>query len=163
MLDLLFGPAAGLAVAEAFIDKLHDVPSLTDERLASLMQESEPSRLLILDVREPDEFLVSHLEGAVRIDPDTTSEEFRQIFSGDVAGRTVVAYCSIGERSAVLLERVLGICREMGAQGAFNLRGGIFRWHANGRRLVDKDGASDRVHPLNPVWGMLVAQKGSGR
>jgi len=161
MFDLIFGPASRLAAAEALLGALHRLPSISDDRLVAIMEGSDRRQLLLLDVREEEEFMVSRIDGAVRIDPDTDAATFRERFADGIEGKTVVACCSIGERSAVLLERIGSLCLEMGALEALNLRGGLFRWHANGRPLVDDHGLTGRIHPFNGWWGMLLATDNS--
>jgi len=150
-----------LGLTETILERMHDVPSLTGDRLGSIMQEKDCGKLLLLDVRTPEEFRESHIEGALRIDPETTAPEFRKRFPSGLEEKTLVVYCSIGERSAVLLERLLDLFMEMGATAAYNLKGGIFRWHADGREVVDEQGPTDRVHPFNALWGMLIVPRGS--
>jgi rhodanese-related sulfurtransferase len=162
MFGLPFGTSNGLDVAVAFIEKVHDVPSMTDDRLEVLLQAPDPEKPILLDVRTAQEFEVSHIEGAVQVDPDTTSERLRSLFPDGLEGKTVVATCSVGERSAVLIERLHPLFTHMGAAGVYNLRGGLFRWYANGREVVDKNGPTDHLHPFNALWGMLVSPRSSG-
>jgi hypothetical protein len=48
---------------------------------------------------------------------------------------------------------------EAPAKAIFNLRGGIFRWHAEGRPLEYGPGASG-VHPFSRDWGRLLKRLG---
>ncbi|NTW74366.1 MAG: rhodanese-like domain-containing protein [Chlorobiaceae bacterium] len=157
MLSKLFGPAARLSAAETLIDMMHGVPSLPGERLEALMKEAPQGKLLLLDVREPEEYLMSHLENALQLSPSTGADQLRERLPEGYRGKTVVAYCSIGERSAVLLERLRDSFRDMGIEDLRNLRGGIFRWHADGRNMVDANGATNSIHPYNGLWGMLMS------
>ncbi len=161
MPDWLSGAATRLGLTEAILERMHDVPSITVDRLAALMREKDSGKLLLLDVRTPEEFRESHIEGAVQIDPDTTAEAFRKIFPEGLEGKTTVVYCSVGERSAVLLELLPDLFRELGGKEAYNLKGGIFRWYADGREVVDEKGPTDRMHPCNALWGMLVEPRRS--
>jgi len=160
MSDWFPGAALRLGLTETILERMHHVPSLTGDRLVAIMLEKDCGKLLLLDARAPEEFRESHIEGAVRIDPETTATEFRKRFPAGLEEKTVVAYCSVGERSAVLLERLLDLIMEMGAKDAYNLKGGIFRWHADGREVVDEKGPTDRMHPCNALWGMLVVPRG---
>lgn len=113
--------------------------------------------VLIFDTRPPDEFRVSHIQGAVQIDPNMSAAEFVSRFKTQAAGKTVVFYCSVGMRSSILAERVAS---EIDAP-VYNLRGGLFGWHNEQRPLVSADGvsATDAVHPYDKTWGQLVARQ----
>ena len=84
-----------------------DVPHVDGEDLQQLMAGRKD--LVIFDVREDDEFDVSHLKGAIRIDPGIEGEAFLRQFAGDIAGKTVVFYCSVGRRSSEVAQRVLDV------------------------------------------------------
>ena len=120
---------------------------------------AQPENWLVLDVREAEEFSVSHLPGAVHVAPDTTAEEFADQFSDDMTGRRVLLYCSVGQRSSKLADRIAATVEAAGGQGVANLRGGIFRWHGEHGPLVNADGPTDEVHPYNWFWGWLRPQK----
>ncbi len=130
-------------------------PSEMDAMQARLPAE----QLLILDVREPDEFAVSHLQGAQQVDPAMSAEAFMQSYGEQVRGKTLVFYCSIGWRSSELAERLSPALRSAGAVQIHNLRGGIFRWHNEQRPLVNAKGATDWVHPYSPDWSGLVERQ----
>jgi rhodanese-related sulfurtransferase len=110
----------------------------------------DPS-LVVLDVRTPEEFAVSHLPGAVRVDPDRAD-----LGSLAVAEEsTVVVYCSVGYRSAAIAEAL----EAAGVERVYNLRGGIFAWANEGRPMI-RDGAPvHRVHPYDPIWGRLLRKE----
>ena len=112
--------------------------------------------VLLLDVREEDEFAVSHIAGAERVDPDVWRWTFMNRFGEKVRGKTVVFYCSVGVRSSRLAERVQAALKEQGAKAVYNLDGGIFAWHNERRGLVNAKGETDFVHPFDSYWGQLV-------
>ena len=114
------------------------------------------SDVLLLDVREEDEFAVSRLAGAVRVDPDIWRRTFMSKFGERVRGKTVIFYCSVGVRSSRLAERVQTALKEQGAKAVYNLDGGIFAWHNERRPLVNAEGETDFVHPFDSHWGQLV-------
>lgn len=163
MLAELFGPGTRLSAVESLLDLLHHTPSVTAKRLEELMNRHDPDALLLFDVREPEEFDTSHLQGAIRIDPAISPEAFAQLLPQTPEGSTVVAYCSVGERSAVLLQRVRNILEERGMTSILNLRGGIFRWYNDGRMVVDEHGPTDRIHPYDAIWGTLIEARSSGK
>lgn len=131
---------------QATLEARHpDVPWVTADALSQWLTDTPPP--LLLDARAEAEFRVSHLEGAVRVDPERP----------DVArlprparGRRVVVYCSVGWRSG----DVAAILRGAGWTEVYNLRGGLFAW-ANAGRAVVGEGAP-RVHPFDATWGRLL-------
>ncbi len=103
---------------------------------------------MLVDVRTPEEFAVSHLAGARRVDPEAGAEALAAL-PRDTA---IVVYCSVGWRSAAFAERL----RAAGFTHVQNLQGSIFAW-ANEDRPVVRDGQAVRaVHPYDAVWGRLL-------
>lgn len=123
------------------------VPTLTTQQLADwLSQGSAPSPIL-LDVRQDDEFAVSHLAGAHR----AASLEAALALGLD-RDRPIVAYCSVGYRSARLVNQLQGL----GYTEVYNLAGSIFKWANEGRSLVSQSQLEPRVHPYNAIWRKLL-------
>ena len=147
------------------LDKIHnqiitDHPALTHVSAAEIKALlSQPDELLLLDVREAKEFAVSHIDGAQRIDPDISAEDFMRQYGDHVIGKTVILYCSVGRRSSNLGARVQASLMEAGAANVSNLEGGIFRWHNNHGPLSNASGQTENVHPYNRWWARLVARK----
>ena len=122
--------------------------------LAAQLARPEAQRPLLLDVRAPAEFALSHLHGAVRIEPGTT--DLSQL---SLRGRDVVVYCSGGYRSAELMPAVRGA----GARSVKNLIGGLFQWANEDRLLCDGDGRASRVHPYDAEWGRYLRDERRAR
>ena len=131
-------------IAETF----PDVPSIDSAGLSELMQDPMQT-VVLLDVREPDEFAVSHLEGAVRA---TSIDQAAALVHDAPAGATIVAYCSVGYRSAGLVAAL----RERGVAGVYNLTGSIFRWANEDRPLYRGTAPVRHVHPFDESWGTLL-------
>lgn len=139
------GGRKGLAEIEAAIartlpDVPHVTPGLLEERIAS------GAAVAVIDVRNAEEFAVSRIAGSraaagVRLDA----------LSGDV-----VLVCAVGVRSALLASR-LAARRRGGTLRLANLSGGLFRWHGEGRPLVDDQGPTCAIHPYGRRWGRFVA------
>lgn len=146
-------PSVTLSDIEAKVDHRFGVPELTDAALVSTLE--KPGTALF-DVREADEYEQSHLQGATRIDPGMSADEFMATYGRELKGRTVVFYCAVGVRSGMMLARVRDKLPTTGAVAAYNLRGGIFRWHASGRPLVAQSGPAATVHSFDPAWGQLL-------
>jgi len=104
---------------------------------------------LLFDVRGADEFAVSHLPRAVRVEPGAGAEALP---AGVDTSAPIVVYCSVGYRSAAFAERL----NQAGFTNVKNLEGSIFRW-ANENRPLSRDGhPASFVHPYNETWGTLL-------
>ena len=126
--------------------KFPDVRTISTEELAGIGISSPP---LLLDAREENEFAVSHLPGAVRVEKDSAVQLSRL---GVTKDRPIVVYCSVGYRSAVLARAL----QKEGFTNVRNLEGSIFAWANEGRPLVDADGPAPGVHPFNILWGRYL-------
>jgi len=128
-----------------------DVEQVSAEELRLSLDSGRPNRKvpIVLDVRSPEEYEVSHLNGAIRVDPEGDLPDFLRTLDHDAP---VVAYCSVGYRSSRLVERL----RQEGFTDAKNLEGSIFEW-ANKGYPVERDGTPVReVHPYDAEWGRLL-------
>jgi len=124
------------------------VERVSVEELEGMLETGETP--LLLDVRAPEEFAVSHLPGAVRAE---TVAEARAAMEGE-PGRPVIVYCSVGYRSAKLADEL----RQAGYPQVRNLEGSIFAW-ANAGHPVYRDGDEvHKVHPFNRRWGRLLRE-----
>ena len=117
----------------------------------------DKASLLIIDTRERPEFEVSHLPGAIQISPDLSAEGFLAQYGGQVAGKTVVFYCSVGVRSSQFIEKVQSSLKARGATTVANLEEGLFGWHNEKRALVTGNkGETEFIHPYDEIWGRLI-------
>ncbi len=127
---------------------LPEVRQVSAGALAALLASAE-ARPVLLDVREEAEYRVSHLPGAVRVDPGA---ERLQLPPGVEKDTPIVVYCSVGYRSSALAERLT----RQGYSAVSNLEGSIFEWANEGNPVV-RDGEEVRqVHPYNELWGRLL-------
>jgi rhodanese-related sulfurtransferase len=123
------------------------VPYLTTQELADQLSHGKDFPPIVIDARKNEEFEVSHLPNAHHA---RTVEAVQQL--GLLPEQRIVVYCSIGYRSARLVEKL----HQTGFANAKNLEGSIFQWANEGRPLV-RDGTSvGEVHPYNPTWGLLL-------
>ena len=112
---------------------------------------------IVFDVRMPQEFEVSHLKGAVQIDPAISSKEFAKRYKNLAKGKTVVFYCSVGWRSSELAARVDSVLEDQGVAESYNLVGGLFQWHNENRPLTSTHRDEiNAIHPYNSHWGQLI-------
>lgn len=129
-----------------------DAPTITTERLGAWLADDARPPPLLLDAREPEEYAVSHLPDAVRIDPGASVDALLTTVLSDSAGRSVVVYCSVGARSGGVVQRLA----RAGLADVYNLEGSLFRWANEERPLVRGTEAVREVHPYSVTWGRLL-------
>lgn len=126
------------------------VAHISPDTLQSWLDRSpERENLILLDVREPDEFAVSHLRAAR---PSPSKDEALRVLQDTPRNRRVVLYCSVGYRSSELA----GILMKKGFTEVYNLEGSIFRWANEGRPVYRGTERVRVVHPYNTYWGRLL-------
>ncbi|MEO0394081.1 MAG: rhodanese-like domain-containing protein, partial [Pseudomonadota bacterium] len=90
---------------------------------------------VLFDVRQPAEYAVSHIAGAIQVDPGISAVDFMARYGALIADRDVIFYCSVGRRASRLAARVEKPVAAAGTR-VHNLSGGIFRWHGDELPLV---------------------------
>jgi rhodanese-related sulfurtransferase len=95
-----------------------------------------PDGLLVLDVREDDEWVAGHVEGSLHVPLRELGERYAELPELAAAEQTLVV-CRVGNRSAYAAAFLL----QQGLD-AVNLAGGLVAWEAAGRPLV-----ADGDHP----------------
>lgn len=141
--------AAWSGVLSTIETRYPDVPRITTDSLASWLAADSVPPPLLLDARSPEEYAVSHLKDAIRIDPE--AEDFAMLDSLD-RDAPIVAYCSVGYRSSELASRL----QSAGFTNVMNLEGSIFRWANQGRPVYRSEQPVHKVHPYNAAWGRLL-------
>src|SRR5262244_1713729 len=86
-----------------------------------------PEGLLVLDVREEDEWRAGHVEGSLHVPLMELGARYTELPEAD---QTLVV-CRVGNRSAY----AAGFLLQQGID-AVNLDGGLMAWQAAGRALV---------------------------
>lgn len=129
-----------------------DVRWLKTEDLARWRNDPAEPQPVLLDARTEDEYRVSRLKGAVRIDPYRPSLRPLQGFRNDTP---VMVYSSAGYRGA----RVATWLGKAGYTNVHNLAGGIFAWVNEGRPIFRGETPTAQVHPYDHNWGRLVDGK----
>lgn len=128
---------------DASIDRKY--PTVESININSLKTSLDQGKhFILIDVREKDEFAVSHLPAAVNIRK-----------AADVhypKDTQIIAYCSVGVRSADFSEQL----DKLGFTNILNLRGSIFAWGNKGYTLVRGSKIVSVVHPYNKKWGKLL-------
>ncbi len=125
-----------------------------------LFELSEASQNIVLfDVREVDEYSVSHLANAVRVAPDISAQTFVERHAGRFKNKIAIFYCSVGMRSSDLIRRLRLAGHTNSALAVYNLEGGIFNWHNEFRAVVSRTGKTQLIHPYNEYWGELLKRR----
>jgi phage shock protein E len=111
--------------SDAFIQLANDarrrIREITPAELAKFKQLP-----LIVDVREKDEFIKEHLEGAKNISRGVLEQRVCQI---DLDLSTpILVYCSGGNRGALAADSL----QKMGYRNVFSLKGGLSGWREAG-------------------------------
>lgn len=133
--------AAIEAMYREFQPDFPDAPEISVEELIRLRTRED---LLIVDVREPEERMVSIIPGAI------SKEAFESLKRG-LGDAPIVVHCTIGYRSA-------GYVEALKAEGieAYNLKGSILSWVHAGQPVVDPEGnETKRVHVYGKRWDLL--------
>ena len=143
----------GLAWAMAVVkDRFPDVPQLSTAALAEAVADSKRPPPLLLDARSAEEFGVSHLTNAQRLDPATSDAEIIQQISKD---RRIVVYCAAGYRGSQMARRL----RALGYEDVANLSGGIFQWANEGREIHRGDQLVREVHSFHAAFRRLLRRE----
>jgi len=122
---------------------------ITTAQLADWLADKQRQPPVLLDVRTEEEWNVSHLPGARRVDPNAPVEK---VISGVPKETPIVTYCAVGYRSGALATKL----REAGFTNVRNLEGSIFQWANEHRPLVREDQPVTTVHPYSSLWGRLL-------
>lgn len=138
-----FRPPTWQEIDKSIAEKYPEVKEMTAETLLARLH--GPDAPVIYDVRDREEYAVSHLPGAILM-PDSA----RVAVSSDTE---IVVYCSVGLRSAAFAAKLM----KKGFRQVYNLKGSIFAWANKGYPLVRGKGEKVRtVHPYNRRWGTLL-------
>ena len=138
---------SALAAVRAAVDlRYNAVHWVSASELSRWLAAPNPPQLI--DSRARAEYDVSHLRGALWIDPDAPDWS---AIDADRA-RRVVVYCSVGWRSGAIAQQ-LG---ERGRPQVFNLEQGLFGWANAGRPMVHGSQPATRVHPYDAIWGQML-------
>lgn len=129
--------------------KFTKIEWISTSELADWLANKRRAAPVLLDVRTPEEWNVSHLPGARRVDPNASVETAADGLSKETP---IVTYCAVGYRSGEMADRL----RAAGFANVHNLEGSIFQWANEHRPLVHGDERVSTVHPYNTFWGRLL-------
>ena len=144
----------GLEKIERSLEQGSSIRHVDVENIFSSLN-SRSDNTYLFDVREPDEFEVSHLAGAIRLEPDSNPGDFLETYGYLLEQGDVIFYCAVGVRATELAQEVADLIDDQASQAEFtfnapaNMKGGIFHWHNDSLPLVDAEGITDLVHPYS--------------
>ena len=118
-----------------------DVPTIS---AAALLESLGSGSFVLVDVRTSKERSVSILPGAI------SADDFESRLQ-ELAGRAVVAYCTIGVRSS-------DYARKMRKQGVdvLNLEGSVLAWTHIGGQFVSGGLPTDSLHVYGRRWNLAA-------
>ena len=105
-----------------FLGRNNAEADTTPRDVAARLQQGE--ELLILDVRQPDEYQAGHVTGSQLIPLDQLALRLDEL----PRDRPIVAVCRSGNRSGV----ATGMLKRAGFADIANLKGGILAWQKQG-------------------------------
>ena len=114
-------------------------PTVTVTQAAQRLAASDEAAPLIVDVREPNEFAMMRVPGAVLLPLSTFVQRFEEL----PHGRPLLMLCAAGARSGRATDFLLA----NGYPDAANIAGGITAWRAAGLPV--------RTGPVGPGEGDL--------
>ena len=126
------------------------LPYIAVENLKNLQQKN---KVIILDSREPVEFKVSHIEGAILVGYN----HFRLSSLPDSVDKKtpIVVYCTLGVRSEVIANQLI----ENGYTDVKNLYGGISEWKNKDYIVIDSiQRMTENIHVYSKKWGKWLTK-----
>lgn len=127
------------------------VQTVSTDVLLARYEAADTTLPIIIDVREIGEFRVSHLDDALHLE---SAEAISDVIAerGLSKDTEIIVYCSVGYRSA----SVAADLEERGFTQVLNLEHSLFEWANKGFPMTSSSGSTDKVHPFNKAWSVLV-------
>lgn len=125
------------------------VEHVSVEQLSDWLSPTVKQPPLLLDVRELEEYAVSHIQGATLM---PRIKQVMAILDQQPKDRITIVYCAVGYRSAVMAKRL----QRRGYTNIYNLEGSIFEWANKGYPLYQGEKPAAAVHPYSFWWGRLL-------
>ncbi len=134
------------------IDSIYDhkIPKVTVQEFI----EMNKNEVFVLDIRENEEFKVSHLKNARNV--GYFWFDMRKVY--DIPrDADIVVYCSIGSRSEKIAQKLINA----GYKNVYSLYGGIFEWVNSGQPVYKLNGVqTSEIHTYTKDWARWV-EKGT--
>jgi len=128
--ELCYAPQFGAAKDPINIAGMIAANALRGDAPVAHWEDVRPSQSYVLDVREPREFELGHVEGATNI----PLHSLRDSMSGLPRDREILAYCAVGQRS-YYASRAL----RLNGFPAKNISGGMKTYHAQVSESTEKE------------------------
>ena len=146
----LFG-VSWKSVDEKIEREFPGVQTVSTDVLLMRYEAADATLPIIIDVREIGEFRVSHLDEALHL--ESAEAIFNVLADRGLSKDTeIILYCSVGYRSA----SVAADLKERGFTQVLNLEHSLFEWANKGYPMTSSSGSTDKVHPFNKAWSVLV-------
>jgi rhodanese-related sulfurtransferase len=130
----------GLASAEwAMLTELHEVPEAGVEDV-----ENRPSDALLIDVREPEEFVAGHIPGAQNLAQSEIATRLEEL----PRDHPILVVCQGGNRS----RRAAQFLAQMGYTNVANVGGGTSAWAESGRPVERDESAAPGRRIIETEW-----------
>lgn len=128
-----FITAALLCLAAACNAPTTDNNAVQNIDIAAAHSLATEGNAIVLDVRTPEEYALSHIDGAVNIDIQNPAFA-AQVAKLDV-DKTYIVHCAANVENG-RTAKALVIMADLGFDKTRNLTGGILAWEQNGQALV---------------------------
>ena len=120
------------------------VPTIQPANLYKKILKHEAIHLL--DTREPSEYSISFIKGAIQVGYDKFDIKSTNSFDKNA---TIIVYCTIGTRSEEIGEKLI----KDGFKNVYNLYGGLIYWKNQGYPIIDSKGvATKNIHVYSKEW-----------
>jgi rhodanese-related sulfurtransferase len=129
------------ASADAQEPTMTATPAFREMTPAEIHDALQRHQILLIDVREPQEYVTERIQGALLF-PTSTFDPTALPTGGD---RPVVLHCGTSKRSGMALAQ----CLEAGVAVTAHMKGGLLAWKEAGLPIVT----------LDPATGAVVAQR----
>ena len=126
-------------IHQNIVEDYEGVKHISRQKLIDVLKSENKDDVLIFDVREKDEYAVSHLKDAKLLLPSTWKSSFLKKYGEQVKGKKIVFYCSVGVRSSKMAKYLGQSLLEQGAKEIYNLEEGIFGWANVGAPLYKSE------------------------
>lgn len=129
-----------MSLGDFIADARHRITEITPDEVDLLLENHEP--ILLVDVREPDEYDAGHIPGAIAVPRGLlegaadAQNKHRVAKLCAARNNVVIVYCESGGRSALAAD----VLQRMGFERVRSLAGGCVLWEAEGYPLIASGG-----------------------
>lgn len=133
------------------IDRLYqklarEFPEVSEMSVSQLRQHQQTQKIVLVDVRPPEERAVSIIPGAISTTELEANLDFYQKYP-------IVVYCTIGYRSGKYVQK---LAEKQQNLELYNLKGSLLAWSHIKGELVNDSGNTNQVHVYSPKWQLVA-------